>query len=277
MSSQASLYLGEETYRLRSLDQTQGLGSDAATRLEQGEVSDWCNSRIKRWFDLGVAFPAMLLCSPIFAGVALAIKLTSRGPVFFRQPRVGRHQAEFIIFKFRTMTHEAERCGPTVTRCGDSRLTRLGSFLRRSKLDEIPQLINVVRGEMSLVGPRPKLAQHEKMFLACRPGITGAATIVFCDEERMLASIPEQMVEQHALAVFNPIKVQLDKEYQRKASFATDLWILAQTLAGSKGGLVVEPFLADWSEVGQKSQAAESEANADRGFASFPAADVLLD
>jgi lipopolysaccharide/colanic/teichoic acid biosynthesis glycosyltransferase len=226
---------------------------------------------MKRCFDLILAIFALVVLSPLLAGVALAIKVTSRGPVLFRQARVGRNRVPFIILKFRTMTHQTEQTGPSVTRHGDPRLTPLGGFLRRSKLDELPQLLNVLWGEMSFVGPRPKLAHHETMSMPCRPGITGAATIVFCDEEKMLAHIPEPLVEQHALAVFNPIKVKLDEEYQRTATFGTDVWILARTVLRRRKAMVVEPLPP--AIEGQRA----TQRGMDRKFDNFRAGDPLLD
>jgi lipopolysaccharide/colanic/teichoic acid biosynthesis glycosyltransferase len=135
-------------------------------------------------------------------------------------------------------------------------------------------LFNVLRGDMSMVGPRPKLAQHEKMLMACRPGITGAATIMFCDEERMLAHVPDSLVEQHALAVFNPIKVKLDEEYQRKASFATDVRILMRTvLRAGRGSMVVELVPR---HIGRFSEQVQSQGDA-QDFARFPASGPLSD
>ncbi len=236
MSVRANFYRGEDLrrrfHREHVAMHNRQYRIEAMGANHQAGVSDWCNSTGKRCFDVILAVLAILASAPLMVAVAVAVKLTSAGPVLFRQVRAGRHQAAFVIFKFRTMTSRAEWCGPTVTRCGDPRLTPIGGLLRRLKLDELPQLFNVVLGDMSFVGPRPKLRQHEKMYLACRPGITGAATIHFCEEEKMLANVPEALVEQYAVTVFSPLKVQLDQEYLRTASLLTDLAILGKTLLG---------------------------------------------
>lgn len=195
-------------------------------------VSSWCMSRKKRCFDLAASLSALALLSPLMLLIACLIKLTSKGPALFRQQRIGLHQQPFVILKFRTMKHftSATSSGPSVTRHGDPRITPLGSLLRRLKLDELPQLINVARGEMSFVGPRPKLPQHENLCMLCRPGITGAATAQFSDEETRLASIPPELTEHHVTTVLNPQKCRIDAHYIETARLRTDLSILASTL-----------------------------------------------
>jgi lipopolysaccharide/colanic/teichoic acid biosynthesis glycosyltransferase len=260
LSLRARFYLNEEPQQRFHLDRvaTQSQRSSSSSSRDEAlqisrppQVTNWCNSILKRCFDLAITVPALIVALPVIGGIAIAIKLTSSGSVLFRQLRVGRNQVPFVIFKFRTMTNRAEFSGPSVTRWGDPRLTPIGSFLRRFKLDELPQLFNVLLGNMSLVGPRPKLHQHEKMFIACRPGITGAATMVFCDEEKLLANIPEALVEQYTLSVLNPVKVMLDQEYLRSASLLTDLRILAKTLLGL-GDAAALPRLAVSSSPEQK-------------------------
>ncbi|HEY5215248.1 MAG TPA: sugar transferase [Acidobacteriaceae bacterium] len=195
-------------------------------------VSAWCMSKRKRLLGLVCGAIALILFAPLMLLIGLLIKITSKGPVLFRQQRVGLHQQPFIILKFRTMDHHDEEAdkGLTVTRHGDPRMTGVGAVLRRLKWDELPQLINVVRGEMSLVGPRPKIPQHETLSLLCRPGITGAATIEFSDEERLVAHIPAEFVEHHVMTVLNPQKCRIDAHYIETASFRTDLRILRHTL-----------------------------------------------
>jgi lipopolysaccharide/colanic/teichoic acid biosynthesis glycosyltransferase len=195
-------------------------------------VSTWCMSKQKRAFDLIVSVTALTLFSPVMLVIGGLIKVTSRGPALFRQERVGLHQRPFVILKFRTMKHcsDEEERGPTVTKHGDPRMTRFGSFLRRAKLDELPQLINVARGEMSLVGPRPKIAQHENLCMLCRPGITGAATIQFSHEEQLLTEVPVEYVEHYVTSVLNPEKCRLDSQYIETAHFKEDLRILARTV-----------------------------------------------
>ena len=195
-------------------------------------VSGWCMSKRKRCFDLVLSVIALVIFSPLMLLIAWLIKFTSQGPALFRQERVGLHQQTFVIFKFRTMENRREllNTGPTVTRHGDSRMTKVGALLRRLKLDELPQLINVARGEMSFVGPRPKIPQHESLCMLCRPGITGAATIEFSHEEGLLAGVPEELVERYVVTVLNPEKCKLDIKYIETTRFVTDLRILLHTI-----------------------------------------------
>ncbi len=190
----------------------------------------WSQASCKRLFDLSLAIPAFNWSFAKIGVEAIMFKCTSRGPVLFRQKRVGRGQELFTIYKFRTMHRFAERHGPSVTRLGDPRLTKIGSLLRRFKLDEVPQLINVIIGQMSFVGPRPKIESHEQMTMNCRPGITGAATMVFTREEEFLAKVPEQQVELYTTRVLNPIKVHLDEQYAEQGTFYSDLGILLATV-----------------------------------------------
>jgi lipopolysaccharide/colanic/teichoic acid biosynthesis glycosyltransferase len=195
-------------------------------------VSPWCMSRLKRGFDLVLGLIALVLFSPLMLLVACLIKLTSKGPALFRQERIGLHQQTFIILKFRTMrdARGLSDAGLTVTRHGDPRMIKVGAILRRMKLDELPQLINVIRGEMSFVGPRPKIREHENLCMLCRPGVTGAATIQFSNEEGLLKGVPEEMVERYVTTVLNPEKCKLDVQYIETASFSTDLLILVHTI-----------------------------------------------
>jgi lipopolysaccharide/colanic/teichoic acid biosynthesis glycosyltransferase len=190
----------------------------------------WAHTHRKRIFDLSIALPAFVCSLPILILLALLIRATSAGPALFRQTRVGRNQRPFTIYKLRTMHQFAEFHGPSVTSKGDPRMTTLGYYLRRLKLDELPQLYNIIVGEMSFVGPRPKLAEHEQMMLPCRPGITGAATIVFTHEDEILANIPQEDVEQYMISVLNPIKARLDSRYVEEGTFTKDLQILSRTV-----------------------------------------------
>jgi lipopolysaccharide/colanic/teichoic acid biosynthesis glycosyltransferase len=210
---------------------------NSASMVYPRNVSAWCMSKHKRCFDLAASLAALVLLSPLMFLIACLIKVTSKGPVLFRQERIGLQQQTFLIFKFRTMKHCTawKDSGLTVTRQGDPRLTKLGILLRRCKLDELPQLINVVRGEMSLVGPRPKIAQHENLHMLCRPGITGAATTLFSDEETLLAEIPEDIIESYMASVVNPEKCRIDSHYIETARCSTDLRILAKTLFKLRG------------------------------------------
>jgi lipopolysaccharide/colanic/teichoic acid biosynthesis glycosyltransferase len=163
--------------------------------------------------------------------IALVIRFTSKGPVLFRQNRVGRDGREFELLKFRTMTHGTG--GPGITARGDARITPVGSALRDSKMDELPQLFNVISGDMSLVGPRPDLGEiwtelpaDQRKVLTLRPGLTGWATLHFRHEEELLAQIPPQNLRDYYIKTLLPQKVQLDLEYARKASCLNDLLIL---------------------------------------------------
>jgi len=190
----------------------------------------WAHTYRKRFFDLSLALPALVCSLPILGVVAILIKTTSPGPALFRQTRVGKGQRPFTIYKFRTMHQFAESDGPSVTQRGDRRMTSVGALLRRLKLDELPQLYNVILGEMSFVGPRPKLESHEQMSLHCRPGITGAATIVFAREDEILTNIPEEYIELYTIRVLNPIKARLDTQYAEEGTFFSDLGILLKTV-----------------------------------------------
>src|SRR2546428_2243306 len=190
---------------------------------------------IKRLFDVVVSFFSLLLVSPILLLAAIAIKLDSKGPVFFTQERVGRHFRPFHILKFRSMTQRPATSSLQITVAGNPRVTRVGRILRRSKLDELPQLFNVLRGDMSLVGPRPEVRKYVELFhseyeeiLKCRPGITDLASILYRDEERVLAaaSDPEREYVERVL----PEKIRLAKEYVRRSSFRSDLEVLLMTL-----------------------------------------------
>jgi lipopolysaccharide/colanic/teichoic acid biosynthesis glycosyltransferase len=199
------------------------------------EITKWCNSGGKRIFDLVCGVPVLVVALPVMLIIALAIKLTSRGPVLFRQRRVGRDGREFEILKFRTMYHGANGLG--ITARGDSRITALGRVLRKSKLDELPQLFNVISGEMGLVGPRPDLAEFIselplslRQVLVLRPGLTGWATLHFRHEEELLAQIPPRSLRDYYAKTLLPKKVRLDLEYAGKASFLVDATILLRTV-----------------------------------------------
>lgn len=181
-------------------------------------------------FDCAVAALALVCLSPIMLLVAVAVRLTSKGPVLFRQTRMGRHGWTFKILKFRSM--HASGSGPAVTKVGDSRLTSIGGFLRKTKLDELPQLVNVLKGDMSLVGPRPKLPHHQTYTLRVRPGVTGAASLAFRDEERFLHHVPEHALDTCQIKLLMPLKRELDDEYLANASFGSDLILLWRTVSG---------------------------------------------
>jgi lipopolysaccharide/colanic/teichoic acid biosynthesis glycosyltransferase len=194
------------------------------------EASPWVLSLTRRCLDFSVALIALIVLSPLLLLAAMLVGVGSRGPVFFRQRRMGRHGREFTLYKFRSMM-PAIAHGVPITVAGDARITPVGAFLRRFKLDEIPQFWNVLRGDMCLVGPRPKLPHHEALHLDCRPGITGVATLAFRREEEFLAGIPAHELEAFYELFVKPAKAQMDLDYMRKATFASDLAVLGNTVA----------------------------------------------
>jgi lipopolysaccharide/colanic/teichoic acid biosynthesis glycosyltransferase len=188
---------------------------------------------VKRAFDLAIAVPALVVSSPVIGALALAVKLDSPGPVFYRGVRVGRGGREFQIVKLRSMVAGADRKGPAVTAAGDARVTRVGAFLRRTKLDELPQLWNVVVGDMSLVGPRPEHPSYVSLYtpeqrrvLAVRPGITSPASLAFRDEESILAAGGGERA--YAASIL-PRKLELDLQYVDRQSVLYDLSVLLRT------------------------------------------------
>lgn len=195
---------------------------------------------VKRAFDLSVALGSFVVLSPLLLAIAAVIKLDDGGPVFYRGVRIGRGEAPFRIFKFRTMVVNADRIGGPSTSDDDPRITRPGSWLRRWKLDELPQVLNVIRGEMSFVGPRPEVPQEvalydadERALLSVRPGITDWASIRFRNEGAMLrgAADPHETYRR----LIRPEKMRLAREYVRTASFGTDLRILLATIQAVVG------------------------------------------
>ncbi len=190
---------------------------------------------MKRLFDIVVSFLGLLLLAPLLVPVALLIKWDSRGPVFFRQERMGRRFRPFSIYKFRTMVQDALPKGAPITADGDPRITCVGRLLRKSKIDELPQLINVLKGEMSFVGPRPEVRQYVELFrqdyeeiLGIRPGITDLATMKYRDEEIVLGM--SRNPEEEYLSQVLPDKIRLAKEYLVRSSFFLDLTLITKTL-----------------------------------------------
>ena len=177
-----------------------------------------------------------MLLSPLLLVIAIAIRIDSPGPVFYRQERIGRHGVPFRIHKFRTMRHDLLHGGPQITVGDDARITRVGAFLRRTKLDELPQFIDVLRGRMSLVGPRPEVPRYVALYpaelraevLSVRPGITDLASIEFRDEAALLARARD--AEREYVEVVMPRKLALAARYVRSASLALDVTILWRTL-----------------------------------------------
>jgi lipopolysaccharide/colanic/teichoic acid biosynthesis glycosyltransferase len=192
-------------------------------------ASSWVNSRTRRVLDFSVAALALLFLAPLMAVCWLLVRFSSHGPVFFRQYRAGRDGGEFELCKFRSMRIQSFPTRPGHTVFGDDRITAAGAFLRRYKIDELPQFWNVLKGDMSLVGPRPKLAHHEALRMPYRPGLTGMATLAFRHEERMLLEIPCNQVDAFYESVVKPIKAGLDIDYMENATFSSDLRLLWRT------------------------------------------------
>ena len=189
---------------------------------------------MKRAFDAVCGSLGLLFLSPVFLVIAMAIRLDTPGPVFYRGVRVGWNGRLFRIFKFRTMVVEAAVSGPPITTCRDPRVTRVGHFLRGMKLDELPQLINVLLGDMSLVGPRPEdpkyvalYSAEQKTILTIRPGITSPASIAYRDESEMLAGADWEKIY---IDEIMPMKLTIDMEYFRNATFHGDLEIIFKTI-----------------------------------------------
>lgn len=189
---------------------------------------------LKRFFDISASVFGLIILSPILILIAILVKLDSPGPVFYRGIRTGRYGHPFKIFKFRTMVMDAEKLGGTSTAKNDPRVTRLGWSLRRYKIDELPQLINVLKGEMSIVGPRPEVEeytrlynQEEKIILSVRPGITDYASIEFSNLAEVLGS---QDVDRVYVEKIRPIKNRLRTRYVKEQTFLRDIKIIFKTL-----------------------------------------------
>jgi lipopolysaccharide/colanic/teichoic acid biosynthesis glycosyltransferase len=206
-----------------------------------GSTGGLAGGLAKRLFDLLAAGAGVVLLAPLLLGIALWVGLDSRGPVLFRQVRVGRYGVPFTIYKFRTMADRPDGrrrdAGPQLTVGRDPRITRAGRFLRHYKLDELPQLFNVLEGSMSLVGPRPEVPRYVECYppavrntvLSVAPGVTDLAAILYKDESAILgqARDPERAYVETIL----PVKLEYYQRYVRERSFWLDLRIIFQTLA----------------------------------------------
>jgi lipopolysaccharide/colanic/teichoic acid biosynthesis glycosyltransferase len=188
---------------------------------------------MKRLFDLAFSTFFLFTLFPLFLFIAILIKLDSPGPVFYRTVRVGKDGEPFRLYKFRSMAADAASKGPGITHQGDPRVTRVGNWLRRFKLDELPQLINVCKGEMSLVGPRPEDPRYVALYtpeqravLTVAPGVTSAASLRFRHEGQLLTGTNW---EDTYLQVILPEKLKIDLDYIQRCTFATDLLIIWQT------------------------------------------------
>ena len=187
----------------------------------------------KRIFDLLASAIGLILLSPLLLAIAVFIKLKMPGPVLFRQERIGRNGKPFTIFKFRSMTLDHQ--GSTISVKGEKRITPLGAFLRKHKFDELPELWNVVCGDMSLVGPRPdmpgyanQLVGEEKLILKLRPGITGPASLKYANEEELLAGVADPV--KYNDEIIWPDKVRINLDYYYNRSFLGDMLIIFKTI-----------------------------------------------
>mgnify|MGYP005851405153 CR=1 FL=1 len=189
---------------------------------------------MKRIFDVTVSAVGLIVLFPLMIALGAAVKLDSPGPALHQAVRVGRGGRLFTLYKFRSMVVDAESLGPGITRAGDPRITRIGHFLRRTKLDELPQLWNVLRGDMSLVGPRPEDPRYvahytaeQRRLLTVRPGITSPASIAFRNEETLHTRADWEAQYLHDIL---PAKLAIDLEYVQNASFGRDIAVLIRTL-----------------------------------------------
>ncbi|MHB8626250.1 MAG: sugar transferase [Aggregatilineales bacterium] len=188
----------------------------------------------KRVFDIVSSSIALVILAPVFALIGLAIVITSPGPIFYKASRVGMKGKVFKMYKFRTMVVDADKIGPGLTVRNDQRITPIGRFLRKSKLDELPQLINVLRGEMSIVGPRPEDSRYVALYtpsqravLNVRPGITSPASVHYRDESSLITG-PDW--ETHYIQEIMPNKLRLDMEYAQQPSIRRDLGLIVKTV-----------------------------------------------
>lgn len=190
---------------------------------------------MKRVFDFVVSLIGLVVLLSFFLAIAIAIKSDSNGPVFFKQIRIGKGGKEFRIFKFRTMVVDAEKKGMQITVGKDSKITKSGLFLRKTKLDELPQLINVLIGDMSFVGPRPEVPKYVAMYsekqrdiLKVRPGITDLASIAYRDENTLLAQ--SNNPEETYIEEIMPSKIELNIEYLKNMSIFYDIKLIIKTI-----------------------------------------------
>jgi lipopolysaccharide/colanic/teichoic acid biosynthesis glycosyltransferase len=190
---------------------------------------------LKRLFDVLAAAVGLALLSPLLVAIGVAVKAYDQGPIFYRATRVGKGGRVFRLYKFRTMVVDADRQGPVVTTNGDTRITPVGRRLRHTKLDELPQLLNVLVGDMSLVGPRPEDPRYVALYtpeqqqvLSVRPGITSAASLIYCHEEQILSGPGWESMYRNEVM---PAKLAIDLEYLSRRTLWTDTILVLRTIA----------------------------------------------
>ena len=223
------------------------------------ELSPWTASRAKRAIDICIVLALMPIVAPLLLMTAFAVLIASGAPVIFRQRRMGRLGKEFAIYKFRTMRDAPHDSKSALAADSFDRVTPLGFLLRRTKLDELPQVLNVLTGDMSLVGPRPKVSEQQLDPLPCRPGLTGPATLAFAREETLLMQIPQDTLTEYYRKTILPTKQRLDAEYLNRATLLSDLRILLDTALGRWGSGTAEIRFA---AQGEEPESASSEAAA---------------
>ncbi len=196
----------------------------------------YCRGAVKRGLDIALSFAALLILAPILLLLAAAVLVTSGRPVLFVQERIGMDGRPFRMWKFRTMRMDAAMALP-LTGAGDRRVTIVGRFLRAAKLDELPQLVNVLTGDMSLVGPRPEVPRYvaryspeQRKVLDARPGLTDPASVLFRDEEALLGSVTDESRERFYLETILPRKLGMNLEYIDRASVGYDLLLVLKTV-----------------------------------------------
>ncbi|TWT80855.1 UDP-N-acetylgalactosamine-undecaprenyl-phosphate N-acetylgalactosaminephosphotransferase [Planctomycetes bacterium CA13] len=189
----------------------------------------------KRVLDVFASLVGMIFLSPLMAFVAISIRIFDGRPVLFRQERIGLHGEPFVLWKFRTMRQEAESMGPKVTVSGDSRITAIGNILRKTKMDELPQLWNVLRGEMTLVGPRPEVREYVDLYnneqrevLRLVPGITDPASLKYFDENSLLSQQTDPM--KFYIDSVMPDKIEINLDYAKRATLLSDLRLVLKTI-----------------------------------------------
>jgi len=212
-----------------------GMSANLMIQTRPEEISLWTTSRAKRLFDMAVVLASTPVALPLLLLIALLVRISSTGPVLFRQVRLGRFGEPFAIFKFRTMQHAPGDYRDAIASASADRITRFGRILRWLKLDELPQLLNVLVGEMSLVGPRPLVPEQQLEPLQCRPGITGLATLAFAREDSIFALIPLAILPEYYRKTILPAKQRLDASYMKRATLISDLKLILDTSLGRWG------------------------------------------